>query len=422
MLYAAFAWLDLYTLALILISATIGLLVGCEIPLLMTLMQRIRPQPAGLSLADLLAADYLGAVIAGVAFPLLVLPTLGQIDAALAVGALNACAGLLILWLLGRELRPQRRRLLILPLVLALIAVGVVASYAHSFEVTARQALYDDPVVRSVTSKYQSIVITRSLDGSDTRLFLDGDLQFSSVDEYRYHESLVHPAMAGPHSRVLILGGGDGIAMREVLRYPDVSQAVEVELDPKMIDIARHDPRILPINRGSLNSPRVHVILGDAFTWLRHQNQKFDVVIADFPDPDDAAVAKLYSVDFYALLRASALAPGGRLVVQAGSPYFAQDAFWSIARSVREAGYEITPYHVDVPSFGDWGFVLGQRFVKPPLRMPTPAPKGLRFLDAPELQAAAVFPIDRRARPGIQASTLNRPILVDYEREAWKYY
>jgi spermidine synthase len=422
LLYAAFAWLDLYTLALIVISATIGLLVGCEIPLLMTLMQRIRAQPAGRSIADLLAADYLGAVIAGVAFPLLVLPALGQIDAALAVGALNSTAGLLVLWLLGRDVGPRRRRTLVIPLLLALIALGVVASYAHSFEVTARQALYDDPVVRAVTSKYQSIVITRSLDGTDTRLFLDGDLQFSSSDEYRYHESLVHPAMAGPHSRVLILGGGDGIAMREVLRYPDVKRAVEVELDPKMIDIARHDSRILAINHGSLNSPRVHVTLADAFTWLRHQNERFDVVIADFPDPDDAAVAKLYSVDFYALLRSSALAPDGRLVVQAGSPYFARDAFWSIAHSVQDGGYKIRPYHVDVPSFGDWGFVLAQRDTPPPLRMPRPTPKGLRFLDSQELQTSAVFPLDRLEPHGIHASTLNRPILVDYERKAWKYY
>lgn len=422
LLYAAFAWLDLYTLALILISAVIGLLVGCEIPLLMALMQRIRPQPAGLSLADLLAADYLGAVVAGVAFPLLVLPAFGQINAALAVGGLNGLAGLLVLWLLGGEVARRRRRGLVVPLVLALIGLGVVAHYSHSFEVTARQALYDDPVVRAVTTKYQQVVITSSLDGTDTRLFLDGDLQFSSVDEYRYHESLVHPAMAGPHARVLILGGGDGIAMREVLRYPDVKRAVEVELDPKMIDIARHDQRILAINHGSLSSSRVTVRIADAFTWLRHQNERFDVVIADFPDPDDAAVAKLYSLDFYALLRASALAPGGRLVVQAGSPYFARDAFWSTALSIKDAGYDITPYHVDVPSFGDWGFVLAQRDTPPPLKMPSPAPKGLKFLDNEELQSAAVFPLDRRLPKGVQPSTLNRPILVDYERKAWKYY
>jgi spermidine synthase len=418
-LYAAFAWIDIYTVALILVSGTIGVLVGCEIPLLMTMLQRIRPQEPGTSLADLLAADYLGAVIAGVVFPLMVLPTLGQINAALAVGALNASAGLLILWLLGAELSRRRRLLLLVPLLAVLAAIGLVANESHAFEVTARQALYDDPIVRSIDTKYQQIVITQSTAG-DVRLFLDGDLQFSSIDEYRYHESLVHPAMAGPHARVLVLGGGDGLAMREVLRYPDVQRAVDVELDPKMIDVARHDPRISAINRGSFNNPRVQVINADAFTWLRHQHDRFDVIIADFPDPDDAAVAKLYSVDFYALVHASALAPGGRLVVQAGSPYFADRAFWCIDKSVRAAGYATTAYHVDVPSFGDWGFILAQRGAPPPLRLDPPG--RLKFLDRSELSAAATFPVDRREPPGIQVSTLDRPILTEYERTAWKYY
>ena len=418
-LYAAFAWVDIYTVALIGVSSLIGLLVGCEIPLLMTMLQRVRPQQSGASLADLLAADYLGAVIAGVVFPLMVLPSFGQIDAALAVGALNGVAGLLVLWLLGSELELRRRAALLAPLMLVLGALGLVASQAHAFEVTARQALYDDPIVKNVQSKYQGIVITQSTEG-DTRLFLNGDLQFSSVDEYRYHESLVHPAMAGPHSRVLILGGGDGLAMREVLRYPDVRRAVEVELDPKMVDIARHDPRISALNKGSLRSPRVQVVRADAFTWLRHQRERFDVVIADFPDPDDDSIAKLYSVDFYALLRSSALAPGGRLVVQAGSPYFAQDAFWSIAESVKSAGLGTTNYHVDVPSFGDWGFVLARRGSPPALRLA--APTRLRFLDSSELHAAATFPLDRREPPGIEASTLNRPVLPAYERGAWKFY
>jgi spermidine synthase len=418
-LYAAFAWVDIYTVALIGVSSTIGLLVGCEIPLLMTMLQRVRPQQSGASLADLLAADYLGAVIAGVIFPLMVLPNFGQIDAALAVGALNGCAGLLVLWLLGGEVERRRRVVLLIPVVAVLAALGVVASVAHGFEITARQALYDAPIVKSVNSKYQQIVITKSLEG-DMRLFLNGDLQFSNIDEYRYHESLVHPAMAGPHSRVLILGGGDGLAMREVLRYPDVKRAVEVELDPRMIDLARHDPRISALNHGSLRSPRVQVVSADAFTWLRHQRERFDVVVADFPDPDDDAIAKLYSVDFYALLRSSALAPGGRLVVQAGSPYFARDAFWSIGESVKAAGYGTTRYHVDVPSFGDWGFVLARRGSPPPLHLA--APPRLRFLDANELRAAAAFPVDRREPPGIEASTLNRPVLPAYERGAWKFY
>ncbi len=419
-LYAAFAWLDLYQPAMLLLAGGVGLLVGCEIPLLLELIQRVRRQEAGRSVADLLAADYLGAVVAGVAFPLLLLPVLGQIDTALAVGALNLCAGLVVLWLLGGELRPRPRRILIAGLTLVLAVLGAAAALAGRFEVSARQALYDDPIVREVRTSYQDIVLTKSLTGGDVRLFLNGDLQFSSRDEYRYHEALVHPAMAGPHRNVLVLGGGDALALREVLRYRDVAQATIVELDPRMLELAREDERLARLNRHALDDPRVHAITRDAFNWLRSAPAAaFDVVIADFPDPDDAALAKLYSVEVYGLMR-RALTPGGRLVVQAGSPYFAQKAYWSSAASMEAAGLPSTPYHVDVPSFGDWGFHLAGRDSAPPLRLRAPA--GLRFLDRQTLAAAASFPPDRRRPPGDLASTLDRPRIVAFQRQGYGDY
>lgn len=411
-LYAAFAWADLYEPTMIVVASAIGLLVGCEIPLLLVLMQRVRREAAGTSVADLLAADYLGAVVAGVSFPFLLLPLLGQIQAALAVGALNALAGLVVCWLM-------RPRLVVAAAPVAVLAVLATAALASErFEVSARQQLFDDPIVRSERSRYQEIVITESLSGGDVRLFLNGDLQFSSKDEYRYHEALVHPAMAGPHERVLVLGGGDGLALREVLRYRGVRRAVLVELDGEMLDLAREERRLTRLNRRSLADPRVEVVQRDAFAWLRDQAERFDVVIADFPDPDDAATAKLYSQEMYAGIRRRALAPGGRLAVQAGSPYFAREAFWSIERTVSAAGLRTRPYHVDVPSFGDWGFVLAMADAAPALRLAAPP---LRFLDAPTLAAAAVFPRDRRRVP-VDVNTLNRPRLLDYERRGYADY
>jgi len=423
-LYAAFAWLDLYEPAMLLLAASVGLLVGCEIPLLLVLIQRVRRQEAGRSVADLLAADYLGAVVAGVSFPLLLLPVLGQIDTALAVGALNLCAGLVVLWLLGAELRTGARRILTATLTLVLAILGAAAALAGRFEVSARQALYDDPIVREVRTPYQDIVLTKSLTGGDLRLFLNGDLQFSSRDEYRYHEALVHPAMAGSHGRVLILGGGDALALREVLRYRDVAQATLVELDPRMLELAREDERLAGLNRHALDDPRVRAVTRDAFNWLRTApSAAFDVVIADFPDPDDAALAKLYSVEIYGLMR-RVLAPGGRLVVQAGSPYFAQKAYWSVAASLEVAGLPSTPYHVDVPSFGDWGFHLAARDAAasgaPSLRVRPPA--RLRFLDRQTLTAAATFPPDRRRPAGNLASTLDRPRIVAFQNQGYGDY
>lgn len=414
-LYAAFAYLGVYEPAMLLTAATIGLLVGCEIPLLLALLQRARPQAAGASVADLLAADYLGAVVAGVSFPFLLLPWLGQIEAAIAIGALNAIAGLVVC-----ALARLRAVWLLAPgAVLAILAVA--ASTASSFEVTARQSLFDDRIVLVERTHYQEIVLTAGDDG-DLRLFLNGDLQFSSRDEYRYHESLVHPALAGPHARVLVLGGGDGLAIREVLRHDGVQRIVNVELDPRMTALARDDERLRRLNGDALRDPRVQVVSADAFGWLRSVRERFDVIVADFPDPDDAATAKLYSQEFYDGLRRRALAPGGRLVVQSGSPYFARESFWGIEATMRAAGWRTTPYHVDVPSFGDWGFVLAAPERAPRLTLrPPPAGERLRFLDAPTLAAAATFPPDG-ARIAIAPSTLNRPRLLDYQRRGYHGY
>jgi len=419
LLYGSFAYLGLELPALLGVAGAVGVLVGAEIPLLVALLQRLRAEAAGTSIADLLAADYLGAVVAGVAFPLALLPALGHVEAALALGALNVAAGGLVLWLLGAAERT--RGALAGTLAAALAALGAVALLADDLVVSARQALYDDPIVAEVRSPVQDVVLTAG-GGDDVRLFLDGDLQFSSRDEHRYHEALVHPAMAGRHGSVLVLGGGDGLALREVLRYPGVRRAVLVDLDPAVTELARTDPRLRELNRRAFQDPRVEVVHGDAFAWLRRGGAgRFDVVLADFPDPDGAATAKLYAVELYGLVRAAALAPGGRLAVQAGSPWFARSAFWSVDASVRAAGFATRPYHVDVPSFGDWGFVLAALGDRPPrLRVAPPGP--LRSLDAPTLAAAATFPPDRRRPPGIQPSTLDRPRVADYQREALEGY
>ena len=181
--------------------------------------------------------------------------------------------------------------LLLLPL-LTLAVVG------RSLGDRIDDGLYQDTVIGRFQSRFQRVVLTRRAD--DLRLYLDGNLQFSSVDEYRYHEALVHPAMASVRrpERILLLGAGDGLALREILRWPSVRSVTLVELDPLILDIARRHPRLLALNQGSLTDPRVTVLTGDAFAYTRRLDDSFDVVIADFPDPDQAAVARLYSVGF----------------------------------------------------------------------------------------------------------------------------
>jgi len=421
-LHAAFSWWDLYWPALVAIALAVGAFIGAEIPLLMTLLQRIRRQDAGSAAADLFAADYVGALVGGLAFPFLLLPVLGLTRGALVVGMANAVAGAaVVLGLFGRELS-RRHRLVVVAGTLAVLTVLVLAlAGSATFQRVARSQLYADPVLHAETSRYQEIVLTRSAPftpgAADTRLFLNGDLQFSSLDEYRYHEALVHPVLAGNHERVLVLGGGDGLALREVLRYPGVREVVEVELDPAVVALARTEP-LAGLNNGSLDDPRVQVVLDDAFRWLRGATSRFDAVVVDLPDPDATATAKLYSTEFYGLVR-RVLAPGGRLVVQAGSPYFAPRTFSCILATVRSAGLGAVPYHVDVPSFGDWGFVLAAPGKVPPLVVDPPKP--LRFLTADVLRAATVFPADRRPTPS-EPSTLDDPRVLRLSTSEWRSY
>ncbi|MFR9675523.1 polyamine aminopropyltransferase [Streptomyces sp. TR06-5] len=427
-LYVAYAWLRIYTPGVVFIAFVVGVLIGAEIPLLMTLLQRIRTQEAGSAVADMFAVDYIGALVGGLCFPLLLLPTFGQIKGTLVVGGVNALAGIVVvLWIF----RDRMRRMVRVGLLAGMAGVLAVLSgcyvLAEDIEITARQQLYRDPVVRAERTAYQQIVVTESptLTGDgDMRLFLNGDLQFSSFDEYRYHEALVHPALAGRRSSVLILGGGDGLALREVLRYDDVDEVTLVELDPAMTELGSSFEPLRELNHRAFSDPRVNTVNADAFNWLRDSTQQFDAVVVDFPDPDTAALAKLYSVEFYGMV-SHALAPGGNVVVQAGSPFFAPKTYWSIDATLQASGFATTAYNVDVPSFGNWGFLLARpasetEGERPPLRLAPHAPP-MRFLDASVLRAARVFPLDRRSRD-VRASTLMDPTVLEYQRHEWNAY
>ena len=421
-LYAAYSWLDLYTPALIATSVVVGGLIGAEVPLLMSLLQRIRAQDAGEATADLFAVDYVGALAGGLAFPFLLLPVFGQVRGALVVAGVNLVAAVVIVALLKDALSARARRAVVAAVVAVAAALALAGATTGGFLVTARQALYDDPVVVATRSDYQEIVVTQARGTDDVRLFLDGDLQFASGDEHRYHEALVHPALVPGARSVLVLGGGDGLAAREVLRHRSVRRVVEVELDPEVLRLARTDPRLVRAHGGALDDRRVEVVVADAMTWLRTAAERFDAVVVDLPDPDQPATAKLYSQEFYGLA-ARALAPGGRMVVQAGSPWFAPEAFWCIDATVAATGLATTTYHVDVPSFGDWGFVLAARGAAPVPSVDPAVAEALRFLDGDVLAAATVFPRDRdRDRYEVEVSTLDRPRILQYEARGWRGY
>ena len=429
-LYVVFAFVDGSTWVLAVSTALIGGLVGAEVPLLMTLLQQGRTaskDPAadtGRTLANLNAADYLGALIGGLAWPFILLPHLGMIRGAAATGIINLVAAAIVaMFLLRRVVSTRQLMTALCALAAALGLLVTLLVRAHDIETTSRQRLYADPIIAYRHTAYQEIVVTRR--GNDTRLYLDGGLQFSPRDEYRYTESLVYPALGGGRvggaDSVLVLGGGDGLAARELLRQPGIGKIVQVELDPAVIDIARTTLR--DANAGALDNPRVNVVVDDAMSWLRAPHPElrppegFDAVIIDLPDPDTPVLGRLYSTEFYALA-AHALAPHGLVVVQAGSPFSTPTAFWRTVSTMHSAGYAVTPYHVHVPTFGDWGFALASRGdTAPTPTMPPNAPP-LRFLNPQVLQAATVFSDDIGPRT-LEPSTLDNPRVVEDMRHGY---
>jgi spermidine synthase len=285
----------------------------------------------------------------------------------------------------------------------------------------AEDKMYQDKVVFASTSPYQRIVVTHAPGEGRVgyRLFLNGNLQFAERDEYRYHEALVHPAMAAyagaskGGKKVAVLGGGDGMAVRELLKYPSVESVTLVELDPAMTTLFSQQPVLVRLNDGALASPKVKVVNADAFTWLEQSSETFDVIVVDFPDPTNFSIGKLYTQSFYGLLDKH-LSASGYAVIQTTSPLVARKSFWTVVQTIESAGLVATPYHAHVPSFGEWGFVIASRR---PYRLPDQLPQGLRFLNPQTLALLFDFPQDMSRVPAEVNRLSNQVLVTTYEAE-----
>lgn len=356
-LFLVFTWLEgPFKLVLYLVVVGVGVLVGLEIPLVMRILKR------ELAFKDLvsqvLTFDYLGALVVSILFPLVLAPQLGMVRTGLLFGLLNVAVALWALYLFRDQL-PARRWLATQSWA---VFAALLAGFAGAGQLTtlAEAHLYADEIVHAETTPYQRIVVTRWRD--DLRLFLNNNLQFSSHDEYRYHEALVHPALASlPGARrVLVLGGGDGLAVREVLKYPNVEAVTLVDLDPAMTELFATAPQLVALNAGALKSERVKVVNADALQWLEESREYFDFIVIDFPDPANFALGKLYTSAFYRLLE-KRLSARGLIVVQSTSPLYARQSFWCVVTTLESVGFKTAPYHALVPSFGEWGFIIAGR-------------------------------------------------------------
>lgn len=390
-----------------------GTLVGLEIPLLIRILK------FSLDLKDLVARvltlDYVGALVASLLFPSLLLPRLGLHQTSLLFGLLNVVIAFLATFLFPLD----RRVIAKLRIEAALVGATLAVLFAVVTQVVdrAESSYLGAPITYAEQSPYQRVVLTQT--ERTTRLFLNGNLQFSSDDEHRYHEVLVHPAVAAlgrDPRRVLILGGGDGLALRELFRYPSVERVVLVDLDGAVTRAFTTLPIALTLNHRSLLDPRVEIRNEDAFKYLEEAREAFDLVIVDFPDPSNYAVGKLYTDSFYRLLW-ERLGQRGLAVIQATSPQYARTSFWSIVATLESVGLRALPLHVYVPSFGEWGFVIvgGEALAPPPaLRI---AETDLRFLETRGLPELFRFPKDMGVVDA-PVNRLNDPSLVaTYTRE-----
>ncbi len=411
LLFLAFAYTQGFQLLMYALVVVIGVLVGLEIPILMR-MVRERYQFRDV-VAHVLTFDYLGALGASLLFPILLVPRLGLVRSAMLFGLINVGVALWSTFLFAKQL-PSTQVLRGLCLVV-MCGLGIGLAQAKRITAAAEDNIYADEIILARDTRYQHIVLTRFKD--DIRLFLNSHLQFSSRDEYRYHEALIHPglsAIAAPR-RVLVMGGGDGLAVREVLKYPQVESVTLVDLDPEMTRLFSTHPMLTALNQKSFFSPKVHIINADAFPWVDSSTDSFDFIVIDFPDPTNYSLGKLYTTAFYKAA-ARHLSAQGLMVVQSTSPMFARDSYWCIVETLKRAGLQTYPYHVYVPSFGEWGFVIASTHEYSP---PTLLPAGLRFVSVDGLPGMFQFPPDMSPMP-MPPNRLNDQVLVRAYDQDWK--
>jgi spermidine synthase len=357
--------------------------------------------------------DYVGALIGGLAFPHVLLPIHGLLGASFLVGIGNAVVALGIVWFFRKRLRWAKRLAFVCFAVIAVLGAGLF--FDRPVERWIEKSLYEDPIVVMEQTPYQRVVVTKYRD--DLRLYLDGSLQFSAADEYRYHEVLVHAAASRMDriGSVLVLGGGDGLALRELRNYPEIDSLTLVDLDPAVVRLARDLPELRKLNRNAFDELSPTVVHDDAFTWVEKSEEKFDLIIVDLPDPHHESLAKLYSVTFYSAIR-DRLSDRGVVIAQLGSPFFARNTFWTGVNTMERAGLVPRPLHVQVPSFGEWGFAIGGPGAN---EKPVRDYAG-RYYDTQRDGRHFDFPRDMQPPGGLEPNTLMRPVIVERFRKDWR--
>lgn len=401
----------------------IGFCIGIEIPLAI----RINKSYAELkdNVSDMFSQDYFGALFGGLFFAFIALPYLGLGDTAIFLGVLNI--SLAILFAFRHSEKTKAKYIKILP-VLVLILLSFVFLKKDKIWTWGDQLRYKDPIVFSKQTRYQKIVLTER-EGIHW-LFINGNQQLCTLDESMYHEPLIHPAMHflnGPELSVLILGGGDGCAARELLQYENVKEITLVDLDPEMLRLGREHPIFLSFNEGAMNNNRIKLIADDGFRFLENTDQYYDFIVIDLPDPKSIDLSRLYSQEFYKLCNRH-LRAHGMLVTQAGSPYYAPEAFWCVEKTIASANMNTLPLHNQVLSMGEWGWILASKnrsreHMKKELRNQFKAKEAFKWLNNDAIWMMSSFGKINKEQSNPKINTLLKPVLHEYYSNGyWEMY
>ncbi len=407
---------DSYQFLTLGITFLIGVLTGFEIPLLVRILKTYYPLKS--NLAYVLSLDYVGALFATLLFPFLLLPFVGTFKTSIIFGAVNVFLGLSIYRFFTNRLEIKKKRWMEPTMMACLVGFLLIGIFSDRLLGHWEDNFYTARIIYSKETPYQKLVLTKNKE--DLRLYINRIIQFSSLDEYRYHESLAMiPLQSAPYKKsVLVLGGGEGLLAREILKDPKVENITIVDLDPEVFRLGKENKFLQAVNGNALHNPKVTLIPEDAMAYLRTTTEVYDVIIADLPDPSNEGIARLYSTAFFKLAQ-NKLSRYGIFATQATGPFHTRRAFWCIYESLKVSGFaEVYPYHTYVPSFGDWGFIIAANHPINPQTFDSDLP--LKYLNTENVARMFYFEPDIDNPENLEINRLDHPVLLEYFLKDWE--